>query len=140
MKINILAILLLVGAGTAPAYGYHKFCYLHPQYGRKGSLNDLKCLLGKHFHDCTHDYEICSPDGRKTCRIRLNKAELAHTKLYLQRCASRPDAPIADNMIQGLLNSKKANLKTVGLILRDFKHYNNAVTLQQVRCSLGLNK
>lgn len=138
MKINILAILLL--AGASPAYGYHKFCYLHPQYGRKGSLDDLKCLLGKHIEGCKHDYEICSGDGRKTCHIRLNKAELGHAKLYLEQCSCPCDAPIADEMVQSLLNSKKANLKTVGLILRDFKHYNKAVTLEQVRTSLRLGK
>jgi hypothetical protein len=139
MKSNTLVALLLL-AGTFPAYGYQKLCYIHPQYGRKGSLNDLKCILGKHFDECKHDYEVCSGDGRKTCHIRLNKAEMAHARLYLEQCSDSADTPIADEKVQDLLSSRKTNLKTVGLILRDFKHYNKAITLQQVRCSLGLDK
>jgi hypothetical protein len=139
MKSSTLVALLLL-AGTFPAYGYQKLCYIHPQYGRKGSFDDLKCLLGKHLDECKHDYEVCSLDGRRTCHIRLSKAEAAHARLFLDQCSCAADTPIADEMVQELLNSRKVQLKTVGLILRDFKHHNKAVTIQQVRCSLGLEK
>ena len=139
MKSSTLGIFLLV-MGAVPAHGYHKFCYVHPQYGRKGSLQDLKGILGKHFDECKHDYEVCSLDGRKTCQIRLSKAEAAHARLFLEQCPCAVDAPIDDEMVQGLLSSKKTSLKTVGFILRDFKHHNKEVTLHQVRCSLGLEK
>lgn len=139
MKSSTLAALLLL-VGNIPTYGYNKFCYIHPQYGRKGSFQDMKCILGKHFEGCKHDYEVCSLDGRRTCHIRLSKAEAAHARLFLEQCTCAVDTPIADEMVQKLLSSKKTQLKTVGLILRDFKSHNKDVTLQQVRCSLGLAK
>lgn len=139
MKRSTLMILLLI-IGAVPAYGYHKFCYIHPQYGRKGSLQDLQCILGKHLEDCKHDYEICSGDGRRTCHIRLSKTEAAQARCFLDRCTCAVDSPIAEEMVQRLLKSKKVNLKTVGLILRDFKSHNKDITLRQVRCSLGIDK
>lgn len=134
--------ILILAMGVAPASAYQKLCYVHPHYGRKGSLDDLKCVLGKHlcYNACKPNYEVCSADGRRTCHIRLNKIEFAHAKLFLNQCPCVGDAPIADDMVEGLLSSKKVNLKTVGLILRDFKYHNKHVTIQQVKDALGLAK
>ena len=134
----LIGFMLVIVAGSAA--GYHKCCYVHPQYGRKGSLQDLTCRLRGHFEDCKHNYEICSSDGRRTCRIRLDKIEAVQTRLFLNQCSCALDTPIEDEMIQKLLTSKKAYHKTVGLILRDFKYHDKTVTLQQVRASLGLDQ
>jgi len=135
---NVWFFILIIGA--MPVQGYHKFCYLHPQYGRKGSLEDLKCIINKHFASDTSkpNYEVCSIDGRRTCHIRLSKTELAQAKIFFDHCTCAVDSPIADEMVQGLLNAKKTHLRTMGLVLRDFKYHNKNATVQQVRCALGL--
>lgn len=135
MKIYTIWAFLLVTSATC-MNAYHKMCYMCPQYGRKG---DVQCLVAKYcVCNVSHPihYTLDSADGRRVCHIRLEGGDALQVRMFLDKYDA--NAPITDEAIQGLLNSRKKHLKTVGLILRDFKYHNKDVTADQVRCALGI--
>lgn len=133
---KIWAFLLLAVMGTSEAY--NKVCYMYPQYGRK---DGIECLAAK-YCVCKADqpahYEVESTDGRRTCHVRLDKLDYFHLKLFLAK--HKDDMPISDETIKSLYNSGKKGLKSVGLILRDFKNQDKNVTVGQIRCAVGLSE
>lgn len=139
MKRYIIVSILLVGAVSAT--GYQKMCYVHPQYGRRGCLEDMQGKLGKQLgYDVTTsiNYMLESEDGRRTCFIRLHGADRTRVRLVLDKWT--PDTPINDEMIQKLLLSRKGHLKVAGYVLRDFKLRYPVITVQEIRGALALDQ
>ena len=131
--------ILVMATGMVPAFGYHKMCYVRPQYGCKG---EIQCLTSKYFvcRSCksSGDIEIESSNGRRVCYVNLSATDKARTRSFLDRYDG--NTQIADESIERQLQKHRSHLKAVGLLLRDFKLNNKNVTVQQVRDAVAMAK